>query len=204
MAQITVARLTANYGERVRPDRTDLPCFSDEKMDNLRVAFGRRYRSGAIATEADDDLSAVEDPHHPTERPGSRLAHVRFARGAEIISSLDLLGWGFLLLAAPGDGAWMAAAEALQRNLGAPLEGYQVGSHLSDHDGRFLADTGLERGGASLIRPDGLYCMAIARARCGCFCSSQGGSRQSSMHGNGRPAACRLNGAATERIRPSR
>jgi putative polyketide hydroxylase len=155
VAQITAARLTANYGERVRPDRADLLDIANDKMDNLSVAFGYRYHSGAIATEADDELSSVEDPRHPTGRPGSRLAHIRLAREGEIISSLDLLGRGFVLLAAPGDGSWMAAAQALRRNFGAPLDAYQIGSRLNDHEGRFLADTGLETGGASLIRPDG-------------------------------------------------
>lgn len=154
VAQMTAARLTANYVQRVRPDRGDLPDVA-AAMDNFNVAMGYRYRSAAIAPDADDDLGAVEDLGRPTGRPGSRLAHMRLSRDGEIVSSLDLSGRGFVLLAAPGGASWIGAARALTRCFGAPLEAYEIGSELIDCEETFLASSGLEPGGAVLIRPDG-------------------------------------------------
>lgn len=154
VAQTAAARLIANYIERVRPDRTDLPGVAPE-LDNLSVAVGYRYRSEAIASDADDDLSPVEDLRRPTGRPGSRLAHVPLQRGGHRLSSLDLVGRDLTLLAAPGDAGWTAAARTLRRRLGSPLQAYEIGSDLIDCDDAFLGRTGLERGGALLVRPDG-------------------------------------------------
>lgn len=154
VARMTAARLAANYVERVRPDRMDVPGVPTA-MDNLSVALGYRYHSGAIVTDTDDDLSEVEDLRHPTGRPGSRIPHIWFTRDGETRSSLDLLGDAFVVLAAAGGTSWVDAARDERPRIGAPLEAYEIGVDFVDRDNVFLSRCGLERGGALLLRPDG-------------------------------------------------
>lgn len=154
VARMTAARLAANYVERVRPDRKDVPGVP-RAMDNLSVALGYRYHSGAIVTDSDDDLSEVEDVRHPTGRPGSKIPHVWFTRDGETLSSLDLLGDALILLAAAGGTTWVDAAREERRRIDAPLEAYEIGLDFVDRDNVFLSKCGLESGGALLIRPDG-------------------------------------------------
>src|SRR5581483_1481905 len=68
------------------------------------VELGYRYSSGAIEAEADDDGLSWEDPHAPTARPGTRAPHLELERDGSSVSSLDLFGRDFVLLAG-GEGA---------------------------------------------------------------------------------------------------
>jgi hypothetical protein len=123
-------------------------------MDYLSVAMGYVYRSAGVTGETPDDDAKTESPFKPSGRPGTRLAHVPLARSDAAISTLDLVGHGFTLLAAPGGGAWMAAARILKAQ-GAPLDAYRVDADAIDSQGLFLERTGLTREGALLARPDG-------------------------------------------------
>src|SRR5690606_138418 len=76
-------------------------------------------------------------------------------RGARL-STLDLFGTGFTLLAAPAGTAWAAQAAEAARALGVPLAAHRVGDPgLADPTGTFAATYGLEPDGAVLVRPDG-------------------------------------------------
>jgi putative polyketide hydroxylase len=68
VAELTVARQTANYVERLRPDRTDLSDGGAE-ADYLAVVLGYRYRSGAIVEDMPDDGQPTEDPRLPRDAP---------------------------------------------------------------------------------------------------------------------------------------
>ena len=153
VAAMTVKRQTANYVERLRPDRKDL-ADPDAELDYLSVAMGYIYRSAGVMADASDDGRKAENPLKPSGRPGTRLAHVPLIRSDETISTLDLIGGGFTLFAAPGGGAWIAAARQLSRQ-GAPLDAYRVDADAIDAQGQFLARTGLQRDGALIVRPDG-------------------------------------------------
>jgi hypothetical protein len=116
--------------------------------------MGYIYRSAGISIEAADNDAKAENPLSPSGRPGTRLAHVPLARSDVMISTHDLIGAGFTLLAAPGGGAWMAAARILKAQ-GAPLDAYRIDADAIDSEGLFLERTGLARDGALLVRPDG-------------------------------------------------
>jgi hypothetical protein len=154
VAAMTVKAQTANYVERMRPDRKELVDPAGDKFDYLSVALGYIYRSRGVTSEAPDDGRRAESPIRPSGRPGTRLAHVPLTRSDARISTLDLVGRGFTLLAAPGGGGWMAAARSLRRR-GAPLDAYRIDADAIDSEGLFLQRTGLERDGALLVRPDG-------------------------------------------------
>jgi hypothetical protein len=89
--------------------------------------------------------------------PGTRGPHVGLESVGRRISSLDLFGKNFVLLAASGGGAWCEAARAAASELALPLDAYRIawGEAVSDADDNFAAAYGLSPSGAALARPDG-------------------------------------------------
>src|SRR5262249_13390555 len=89
-------------------------------------------------------------------RPGARAPHVWLTRDGEQISSLDLFGRNFVLLAGPDGSTWCEIARAAARQLDLVLDIYRIGlDGISDSNGEFHAGFGLTPTGAALIRPDG-------------------------------------------------
>jgi len=154
VALLAVARATENYVERVRQDRAELS-NSLGRANLLDVTMSYRYRSPAISLEETDDGSPTDDTLRPSGRPGTRLAHVTLSRDGAEISTHDLVGPGFVLLAAPSGDAWIDAAQSIVRDLGAPLTAVLIQDRSTDATGSFLARTGLRPDGALLVRPDG-------------------------------------------------
>ena len=154
VAAMTVARQTANYVQRVRPDRKDL-ADPNAELDYLSAAMGYVYRSAGVTGEMPDDGCIAESPLKPSGRPGTRLGHVPLMRNNVAISTLDLIGRNFSLLVAPGGGAWVDAARRLRDRSSAPLVDYRIDADAIDCDELFLQRTGLENDGAILARPDG-------------------------------------------------
>lgn len=152
VAHMTVACQVKNYVERLRPDREDLRIRPAEE-DYLSVAMGYRYRSSAIVMDEPDDGQRVESPLCPSGLPGTRLAHVPLRQNERMISTHDLVGRELVLLAGPDGGGWVDAARAIAQHR--PLAHYQIGVDLRDEADLFCARTGLEAGGAILVRPDG-------------------------------------------------
>lgn len=74
------------------------------------------------------------------------------------ISTLDLFGRGFVLLAgAEGGEAWRRASSDAAREFGVALESFVVGgTELVDREGAFPDAYGLSPTGAVLVRPDGV------------------------------------------------
>lgn len=148
----TVDQAYVRYATRVVPERgTD---NVEPYVDDLIIEIGYQYRSTAIAGGSSDGPLFT----HPDElraRPGSRAPHVWLARNGETISTLDLFGRSFVVLAGPDGGAWRAAAREAADALNVPIDFAQVGADgLVDVDGKFLDAYGLARAGAVLVRPD--------------------------------------------------
>ena len=154
VAEMTVDLQTANYVERMRPDRTDLRKPGIE-TDYIGVAFGYRYRSAAILQDGPDEGGLVEDPAKPSGRPGTRSAHVTFEHKGKLVSSLDLIGRDFVLLTGPDGAPWARAGMTLAYQYGLPLSVYRVGADLLDVDGKWEWRYGVTAAGAVLLRPDG-------------------------------------------------
>ncbi|WP_457796297.1 methanobactin biosynthesis FAD monooxygenase MbnF [Methylocystis sp. S23] len=169
VAQMTVSCQIRNYVERLRPDRDDLRSLFAEE-DYLSVAMGYRYRSPAIVLETPDDRQRAESPLRPSGLPGTRLAHIPLQRDGVQISTHDLVGREFALLAAPGGDRWIDAAQSASRQSGSRLATYQIGVDLKDEAELFSARTGLRNDGAILVRPDGFIGW---RSRSGCVDPAQ-------------------------------
>ena len=72
------------------------------------------------------------------------------------LSTLDLFGRNFVLLAGPAGGAWQDAAPAAVKGLGVALDVHVVGGpDLADPEGVFPGAYGISPSGAVLVRPDG-------------------------------------------------
>jgi putative polyketide hydroxylase len=129
-----------------------------EIVDDWSMEIGYRYNSAAIAlaTDADPPAPLHEHPRESKGRPGSRAPHVAVERAGAPLSTLDLFGTAFVLLAGPDGEAWREAASRAAGALGVPLEAYRVGGdQLGDPGGGFAAAYGISASGAALVRPDG-------------------------------------------------
>ncbi len=129
---------------------------------HLRAMMFYRYRSDAVIAgdQPDEDLDVLRDD----ARPGYRLPHHWLVRGGDRVSTVDVAGSGWLLLAGPRGDAWVSAAASLDVEVRAhrvvPLDSGTDGdgAALGDVDGTFrdVADIGPD--GAVLVRPDGFVC----------------------------------------------
>ena len=125
--------------------------------NHLGVEFGAAYGSSAVVPDGTRP-PAVEDSYSDyvqTATPGCRAPHVWLGRLDAELSTLDLIGTGFTLLAASHGDAWIGAAADASRDVGVRIDGYVVGGPgLHDQDG-FARAYGLQSAGAVLVRPDG-------------------------------------------------
>jgi 2-polyprenyl-6-methoxyphenol hydroxylase-like FAD-dependent oxidoreductase len=128
-------------------------------LDDAAIELGAIYRSEAIVDdeEARAGAALLEDPHHPSGRPGTRVAHVTLRRSGVSVSTHDLPENGFVLIAGASGRGWMEAASTLAAAR-IPLTAYRVAADgdLSDPDGVFEKTMGIGAQGALLLRPDGV------------------------------------------------
>ena len=154
IAKFTVEQAYTRYVTRTAPylGATDFQPL----VDDFNIELGHVYSSPAILAEQDGD-AVHADPHHAGGRPGTRAPHLWITQAGRSISTLDLFGTGFVLLAAPAGRAWCAAATAAPRRIPRlPLRTHLISSpDFEDRAGEFAAVYGLTPTGAVLVRPDG-------------------------------------------------
>jgi len=122
---------------------------------DLNIEMGYIYHSDAIVPEDPDDSRVHENPRESKGRPGTRAPHVWLQRRGEQISTLDLFGRNFTLLAGPEGDAWTEAA-CDARPVGIDLDVHKIGENgLTDPSGGFPAAYGITATGTVLVRPDG-------------------------------------------------
>ncbi|MFF4414353.1 aklavinone 12-hydroxylase RdmE [Streptosporangium sp. NPDC001559] len=141
---------------------TDAVPVSDEQRA-IELTLGFRYRSSAVFAETDDPAD-TEDPYRPTGRPGFRAPHIWLQRGGEKLSTVDLFGQDFVVLAGPDGEVWRAAADAVTARLGVTVRTTVLGEDLIDPQEEYGTRYGIGASGASLIRPDGIIAWRAANA----------------------------------------
>jgi 2-polyprenyl-6-methoxyphenol hydroxylase-like FAD-dependent oxidoreductase len=122
------------------------------------VSLGYRYDSRAVRDDPPDAAgSEPEDLRSPSGRPGVRAPHVALVRDGRPLSTLDLFGAGFVLLAGPDGADWAAAAAHLGPACRTPVTAVRIGADGQPVDpaGRWLSAYGITARGATLVRPDG-------------------------------------------------
>ena len=153
VGELTVEQAFTRYVTRVAPylgTENTQPIVDDFSME-----IGYRYDSPAVVLEPGSP-PLHEHPRESAGRPGARAPHVFLERDGARLSTLDLFGRNFVLLAGPEGEAWRAAAPAAAKELGVALDVYLVGDDgLADAGGSFPGAFGISPSGAVLVRPDG-------------------------------------------------
>ena len=157
IGELTVEQAYTRYVTRVAPYLGTGQM--QEIVDDMSMEIGYRYNSAAIALETDAHAPAPALYEHPREsagRPGSRAPHVRVEHAGKSVSTLDLFGTAFVLLAGADGEVWRDAALRAADALDVPLHAYVVGDgELRDPGAAFAAAYGISADGAVLVRPDG-------------------------------------------------
>jgi putative polyketide hydroxylase len=158
LAEITTRNALANAMSMGRTERQSGVLPRREFLAEQGLIFGANYESMAVVPDGTPP-AAIDDPvteYLPSARPGSRAPHVWLKRGNEQISTVDLIGPHFLLLAGADGAAWQRAAQAAAPSW-PPLVSHVIGSdgEVSDPDGKWQLAYGIEADGAVLVRPDG-------------------------------------------------
>ncbi|MGW0497293.1 FAD-dependent monooxygenase [Streptomyces sp. NPDC003007] len=121
------------------------------------VEIGFTYEGGAVVDDGSDPIARDDmgRAYQPSTRPGHRLPHAWLQRGSERISTHDLATPGALVLITDTAGAvWAEAVAAVKDKLGVEIGVISVGESVTDPDGVWAEVSGLDAGGAVLVRPD--------------------------------------------------
>ncbi|MBZ5502334.1 MAG: FAD-dependent monooxygenase [Acidobacteriia bacterium] len=150
----TVEQAYTRYVVRVAPD---LPADEHQPLANdLNIEMGYVYHSSAVIPEDPQDRRMHENPRESKGRPGTRAPHVWLKRDGQEISTLDLFGTTFTLLARAESHAWCESARLAAKNARTDLAIYRVGADgLTDPSESFAPAYGIAPTGAVLVRPDG-------------------------------------------------
>jgi 2-polyprenyl-6-methoxyphenol hydroxylase-like FAD-dependent oxidoreductase len=145
VAKFTVEQAFSRYVARtapwLQPTQTTDPVVHD-----FHIELGYLYNC---------PLGIHADPRTTQGIPGSRAPHVWLTRKGGRVSTHDLTG-NYVLLAGSEGNSWIQAAPtAADQCDGVTLDTWCVGKDITDPDGRFTEAFGIEKTGATLIRPDG-------------------------------------------------
>ena len=134
-----------------------------DPIDDAAIELGPIYRSAAVLGTGDAaDAEPLDDPRRPTGRPGTRAAHLPLERDGESLSTHDVFGRGFVLLAGPDGQPWCDAAGEVAASTDIPFDAYRVAADdapadaLVDRNDRFAEAFGIGPDGAVIVRPDGV------------------------------------------------
>ncbi len=154
IGELTVEQAYTRYLLRTDPSiprGTMQPLVAD-----MNVELGYVYRSAAVIPDSPIDAARHLNPRESHAMPGTRAPHYWLRKDGRQISTLDLFGRSFTLLAAPDGAEWNESAMRAARELGTELVALRLGQEgLEDPAGGFNAAFGLEPAGCVLVRPDG-------------------------------------------------
>lgn len=152
-----------SMGRDARQTQAVLP--RKEFLNEVGLILGARYESTAVVAQQPAAqpgqapqaavAAAVTDAvqqYVPSAEPGCRAPHVWLNRAGQRLSTIDLVGLGFVLFTAPGGAAWASAAARLPSPA---ITSVVIGGELQDVEGDFLSRYGINADGAVLVRPDG-------------------------------------------------
>jgi hypothetical protein len=155
IGELTVEQAYSRYVTRVAPYLgTD---GMQPLVDDFSMEIGSRCNSSAVILEPGDEDRVHEHPRESKGRPGSRAPHVFLESDGKTVSTLDLFGQQYVLLAAADGQAWRQAALTAAEKTGLPFDARVVGGdELRDPNGRFPDAYGISETGAVIVRPDGV------------------------------------------------
>jgi 2-polyprenyl-6-methoxyphenol hydroxylase-like FAD-dependent oxidoreductase len=118
--------------------------------NDLDIDLGYRYRSHAVIADGQDDGRLLEPTLEIKGRPGTRAPHLWIERNGSSMSTLDLFGRGFTLLAGPRGAAWCKSAATAASRAGIALDAHVIDAEY------FPNAYGITASGAVIVRPDGV------------------------------------------------
>jgi 2-polyprenyl-6-methoxyphenol hydroxylase-like FAD-dependent oxidoreductase len=134
---------------------------------------GYAYSSQAIAEESTFPLGGITWKAWSLPsltlgldgRPGSRAPHVWVEHQGKRISTLDLFGKSFVLLAGSDGEAWCETARKASSTLNIDIDCYITGpkGDLNDPVCQWQTAAGISSQGTLLVRPDGFVCLRERR-----------------------------------------
>ena len=129
-----------------------------EVLNEQGLIFGAAYDSAAVVPDG-TPAPHVDDPvttYAPSARPGARAPHVWLERGDTRLSTIDLFGPRFVLLAGRRGQPWKDAAARVAAPTRPALVAHVIGGgEIADPDGAWAPAYGVDDDGAVLVRPDG-------------------------------------------------
>lgn len=154
VAKLSVEQARTRYVLRTDPSLGPERC--EPLVGELDIELGYVYRSRAIVSEEPDDGAAHMSPRESHARPGTRAPHFALARQGQRLSSLDLYGRRFVLLAGPKADEWCRCARIAATEETIDLDIHRPGEDdLEDPTGRLSETHMIEPDGCVLVRPDG-------------------------------------------------
>jgi hypothetical protein len=125
-------------------------------IEEMTMEIGYRYKVSDVATNGRAS-SLYSNPRLSPAHVGDRAPHIRLSFDGKSISSLDLFGRSFVLIAGRDGAPWVEASTAAANSVRMPLDAHCLldGGRLIDVDHRFEDAYGTSSAGAALIRPDG-------------------------------------------------
>jgi 2-polyprenyl-6-methoxyphenol hydroxylase-like FAD-dependent oxidoreductase len=156
---VNVVRIGAAASKGGRGDLTAEEVVTESRRygNHLGVEFGSVYQSRAVVADGTlpPEVADSYSDYVPSATPGARAPHVWLGHPAARLSTLDLFGSAFTLLAASGGSDWCRAAAEVERELEVPIDRYRIGGPGLADLGGFAAAYALGEDGAVLVRPDG-------------------------------------------------
>jgi putative polyketide hydroxylase len=140
--QQALARFSSRMGQGA-----DIPL-----IDYGAITIGYQYRSSCVLEAAPDDINPLP-PKELRGQPGTRAPHVVVRVGSQEISTIDMYGRHFVLLAGTNGAAWISAAKQVMKQTGIQLAAYSF--DIEPGSSEVAAAHGISKDGALLIRPDG-------------------------------------------------
>ncbi len=134
-------------GEQVKPYQ------GATLYDDVAMELGQLYRSGAVIG-ARAELPPAAKPDEWVGQPGTLAPHMWVEQDGRKVSTMDFYLNRWTLVTE--DDAWRAAAEAAAAALGIAVTVLRFGEDvIAEDESAFRKTYGVDRDGASLIRPDG-------------------------------------------------
>lgn len=130
------------------------------------AGYGYTYSSQAISTQEDTTpllWRATRLVPYPSQllglsgSAGSRTPHIWVEHDGRRISTLDLVGRGFVIIAGADGSEWCEAAPKVASSLAVDIVAYRAGPscELAAAKGLWESSAGISASGATLVRPDG-------------------------------------------------
>ncbi len=151
--QEMVAAINSGDSKRIQSAAAEM----NKRMINQGMDLGFYYASGALVSDGISHPPQEPSFYVPSSRPGVRAPHVWLEHKGKRVSTLDLYGKEFVILAGKDGRAWCEAALKVAEKNDVCINAYSVGkgADVENPENDWSEVYEVDDKGAVLIRPDG-------------------------------------------------